>query len=99
MININGLHEHKEYSLYDYETLRSFRNAAGEYMAVHDFAKSFEALRGAKAYIKRENLPLNTFDMLLNEVVAIGVELSADNEITAELFSRYLVKNAGKLIY
>lgn len=62
----------------DFEHLRLMRNNAGEYIAKYEFNKAFEAILDLQRDIKKRQLHQNTFTNILNEIIAIGCELSGD---------------------
>ena len=75
----------------DFEHLRVMRNRAGEYVANYEFNFAFEAILDLQRDIKKRQLHKDTFDNILNEVIAIGCELSGDALMRVK-FESYIKK-------
>lgn len=89
---------YNDVTVFDIRHLRFLRNAAGEYIAVNDFNRAFEAILDMKRDIKTRNLEPSMFNNLLNESIAIGCDQSIDKKITLVKFERYLLLNHEKLL-
>ena len=85
-------------NIFDIQHLRKLRNEAGEYLAVNDFNRAFEAILDMKRDIKSRHLEPSMFNNLLNEAIAIGCDQSIDKKITLVKFERYLLLNHEKLM-
>ncbi|GAJ03426.1 unnamed protein product [marine sediment metagenome] len=74
------------------ETLRFARNTAGNYMANRQFDRAFECLLDIKRDLEVRKIHPKTFDNILEEVFAIGAELSGQSEMITIDFAAYIGK-------
>jgi hypothetical protein len=75
----------------EFEYFRKIRNEAGTFLSENNFEAAFEGILSIKRDVKQSNLHPSTFDNLLNEVVAIGGELSAEKTVTLAKFEQFMM--------
>lgn len=78
--------------------LNQYRNGAGQYLANKEFSKAFECLLAIRQYLKTNKLEVDMmFFNLLEEIIAIGIELSEDDSLILIGFKQYLEANQERL--
>jgi hypothetical protein len=85
-----------DYTPQTWTHLKKLRNEAGTHLSNNEFDKAFECILDIKRDVKRRKLAPGTFDNLLNEVLAIGVEMSTDDMLTVNFYN-YMMKYINRL--